>query len=159
MTSSSGSEAPPVDGRQSETAAMVQRGVSRMLFHMGFIAMSEFTLRTGRRVDVAALGPKGEVWAVEIKSSLADFRADTKWPDYLAYCDRFFFAVPPEFPTHVLPAEQGLIIADQFGGEIVREAPDDPVAAARRKALTLLFARTAAQRVQRIVDPDLPRLD
>lgn len=147
------------DGRQSETALMVQRGVSRLLYHLGFNCLSEFTLKTGRRIDLAALGPKGQIWAIEIKSTLADFRADAKWPEYLDYCDRFYFAVPQDFPVDVLPGEQGLIIADQFGGEVIREARDDPVAAARRKALTLLFARTAAHRMQRAVDPDLPRLD
>ncbi|MDX1581679.1 MAG: MmcB family DNA repair protein [Alphaproteobacteria bacterium] len=148
-----------MDGRQSETALQVQRGVCRLLYHMGFSCLSEFTLRTGRRVDLAGLGPKGQIWAIEIKSSLADFRTDTKWPDYLDYCDRFYFAVPQDFPLNVLPEEQGVIVADLFGGEIVRDAPEDPMAAARRKAVTLLFARTAAHRMQRAIDPDLPRLD
>lgn len=141
-----------VDGRQSPTAAAVQRGVCRMLIHMGFSPLTEFSLRTGRRIDVAAINAKGEIIAVEIKSSLADFRADQKWEEYLDYCDRFFFAVPIGFPREVLPEETGLIVADQYGAEILRESPLDKLPGARRKAVTLLFARVAARRAHLVID-------
>lgn len=141
-----------VDGRQSPTAAAVQRGVCRMLIHMGFSPLTEFSLRTGRRIDVAAINAKGEIIAVEIKSSLADFRSDQKWEEYLDYCDRFFFAVPIDFPREVLPEETGMIVADQFGAEILRESPLDKLPGARRKAVTLLFARVAARRAHLVID-------
>jgi len=144
-----------VDGRQSPTAAAVQRGVCRMLIHMGFSPLTEFSLRTGRRIDVAAINAKGEIIAVEIKSSLADFRSDQKWEEYLDYCDRFFFAVPIDFPRDVLPEETGMIVADQFGAEILRESPVDKLPGARRKAVTLLFARVAARRAHLVIDGGL----
>ncbi|MGK2741941.1 MmcB family DNA repair protein [Tepidicaulis sp. LMO-SS28] len=144
-----------VDGRQSPTAAAVQRGVCRMLIHMGFSPLTEFSLRTGRRVDVAAINAGGEIIAVEIKSSLADFRSDQKWEEYLDYCDRFFFAVPIDFPREVLPEVTGMIVADQFGAEILRESPVDKLPGARRKAVTLLFARVAARRAHLVIDGGL----
>ena len=115
--------------------------------------MLEFTLPNGRRLDVAAISDAGEIAAVEIKVSLADFRADEKWPEYLEYCDRYYFAVPDGFPAEVLPSAFGLIVADRFGAAIVREAPHTPVAAARRKSLLIKFARTAAERFARAGDP------
>ena len=142
------------DGRQSPTAAAVQRGCSRLIAEMGFVSATEIPLATGRRVDIMALGPKNEIHVFEIKSSLADFRADSKWEAYLEFCDRFYFAVPPEFPQEVLPEEVGLVIADRYGAEILRESPHDPLPAARRKKLTLHFARIAARRVHRFLDPD-----
>lgn len=141
------------DGRQSPVAAGVQRGVCRLLVQMGYAAVTELSLATGRRVDVAALGPSGQIIVMEIKSSLADFRADQKWSDYLHYCDRFYFAVPPEFPRDVLPGHVGLVVADRYGAEILREADETKLAPARRKAMTLHFARTAARRVLRLIDP------
>jgi len=148
------------DGRQSPVAAAVQRGVCRLLIHMGFSPLTELALKTGRRVDVAALNAKGELIIVEIKSSLADFRVDEKWPEYLEYCDRFFFAVPPDFPREVLPdtAVVGVIVADKFGAEVLNEPEADRVAAARRKAVTLLFARAAATQVHRALDPGVTAL-
>lgn len=143
------------DGRQSPAAAAVQRGVCRLLVDMGFSPLTELSLRTGRRVDVAAINAKGEIIVVEIKSSVADFRADGKWAEYLDHCDRFYFAVPPDFPYEILPEETGLILADRFGGDVMRAAPHDPVPAARRKAVTLLFARSAAQRAHRAIDRDI----
>lgn len=142
------------DGRQSPTAAAVQRGCCRLLGQMAFAPMTELTLSTGRRADIVALGLKGEIIIIEIKSSLADFRADSKWEDYLAFCDRFFFAVPPEFPREVLPKETGLIIADRYGAEIMHEGPASKLPPARRKAMTLHFARVSARRVLRFLDPD-----
>ena len=131
----------------------VARGVSRMLLDRGFSPLLEFTLPNGRRLDVAAISDAGEIAAVEIKVSVADFRADEKWTEYLEYCDRYYFAVPEGFPPEVLPVAYGLIVADRFGAAIVREAPHAPVSAARRKALLIRFARTAAERFARAADP------
>ncbi|MBZ0215889.1 MAG: MmcB family DNA repair protein [Fimbriimonadaceae bacterium] len=143
----------PPDGRQSAVAADVQRGVSRLLVEMGYSPLTELTLKTGRRVDIAALNDKGEIIVVEIKSSVADFRSDQKWQDYLDFCDQFYFAVPVDFPSGILPQSAGLIIADQYGGEISQIAVHEPVSAARRKMILLLFARAAANRIHRIFDP------
>lgn len=131
----------------------LQRGVSRALSGLGFATIEEFVPDTGLRVDVIGLSPKGEIWIIECKSSLADFRSDGKWQGYLPWCDRFFWAVDTDFPREVLPEETGLILADAYGAEVVRDAPHAPVAAARRKALTLKFARHAALRLQGLRDP------
>lgn len=128
------------------------RGVTRMLAQRGLAAIVEFPTTDGRRMDLCALGPKGEIWCVEVKSSRADFMSDAKWIDYLPWCDRFFFAVPESFPAEILPPDHGLILADQWGAEVIRMAPHDPVAAARRKAVTLRFARMAAERLARLTD-------
>ena len=114
---------------------------------LGYAPLLEAPLPNGRRADLMALGPRGEVAIVEVKSSVEDFRADQKWRDYPPYCDAFFFAVAPEFPRVVLPAGPGLIVADGFGGAILIDAPITPLAASRRKALTLTFARLAASRL------------
>jgi hypothetical protein len=143
------------DGRQSPTAAAVQRGCGRLLAQMNYTALTELTLATGRRADIIALGPRGEIIIVEIKSSLTDYLTDGKWEEYLDFCDRFFFAVPPDFPREVIPLEVGLIIADKYDAEILREgAHDTTLPAARRKALTLQYARVAARRVYRFLDPE-----
>ena len=134
----------------------VARGVSRMLLDRGYSPLLEFTLPNGRRLDVAAISDVGDVAAVEIKVSLADFRADGKWPEYLQYCDRYYFAVPDGFPHELLPDAHGLIVADRFGGAIVREAPHSPITAARRKSLLIRFGRTAAERFARASDPFAP---
>lgn len=134
----------------------VARGVSRLLLERGCSPLTEFTLPTGRRIDVAAISDTGEITAIEIKVSLSDFRADAKWSEYLGFCDRYYFAVPDGFPHEVLPADHGLIVADKFGAAIVREAPHAPVVAARRKALLIRFARTAAERFARSADPFAP---
>ena len=141
------------DGRQSKTAAEVQRGVSRLLVEMGFSPLTELTLKSRRRVDVAALNDKGNIIVVEIKSSVADFRSDGKWREYLDYCDQFFFAVPSGFPIEILPEMAGTMIADQYGGEIIRGSILPKLSAARRKTILLLFARAAARRVHRMLDP------
>ena len=112
------------------------------------VSLNEFTLRSGRRVDVIGLSAKGELIVVEIKSSLEDFRSDRKWTEYLDYCDRFFFAVPDFFPKNILPEDTGLIIADAFSAAVFREAPKLALNAARRRSLHLNFARTAAKRLQ-----------
>ena len=144
----------PVDGRQSEAARDIARGVGRLLVRHGFFSIAELGLANGRRADVIGLGDKGDVWIVEVKSCLEDFRTDQKWPAYREFCDRLFFAVAADFPRDVLPPDTGLIIADRYGAEIVREAPEHRLAGARRKAVTLRFARVAAARLQGIHDPD-----
>lgn len=142
------------DGRQSATAAGVQRGVCRLLAQMGYAPVTELTLATGRRVDILALGPKNEIIVLEIKSSLTDYRTDAKWEEYLDFCDRFYFAVPPEFPREIIPEDVGLVIADRFGAEILRDGPVTPLPVARRKKLTLHAARISARRVHRFLEPE-----
>ncbi len=142
-----------LDGRQSPVAAAVQRGVCRLLKAHGFATVTELPLATGRRVDVMAINGRGMVWVVEIKSCLGDLRADCKWPEYEGYCDRLYFAVPPDMPLEVMPASVGLIVGDQWGAEIMRECPDRILPAARRKAVTLRFARAAALRLHFLHDP------
>lgn len=134
----------------------VARGVCRLLLERGHSPLLEFSLPTGRRIDVAAISETGEITAIEIKVSLSDFRADVKWNEYLDFCDRYYFAVPDGFPHEILPSDHGIIVADRFGAAIVREAPHLPVVAARRKALLIRFARTAAERFARSADPFAP---
>jgi hypothetical protein len=142
------------DGRQSDTALMVQKGVCRHLRAAGFATLCEFTLASGRRADVVALNPSGHIWIVEIKSSLADFRSDMKWPEYYDYCDRLYFAIPPSLDPGIIPDETGLIIADGWGADVRREPPDQILHASRRKAMTLSFARAAALRLHGLYDPE-----
>jgi len=146
---------PPVDGRQSPAALDIQRGAIRVLRAHGLVAVTELPLANGRRADIVGVSDKGEIWIVEIKSCLADFRSDGKWPSYWEFCDRLWFAVAQDFPVEVLPEETGLILADRFGGEIVRESPTEALASARRKAMMLRFGRTAAERLTVLADPDL----
>jgi len=129
-----------------ETTSAVTRGAARLFAAMGYAPLLEVGLPNGRRADIMALGPRGQLAIVEVKSSLEDFRTDRKWGEYLPYCDAFFFAVAPEFPRHILPQEPGLIVADAFDGAVLREAPESPLVAARRKALTIAFGRLAALR-------------
>src|SRR5215469_11230817 len=126
-----------------ETTSAVTRGAGRLMADLGYAPLVEVTLPNGRRADIMALGPRGEIAIAEVKSGLEDFKTDHKWGDYLPYCDAFYFAVAPEFPREVLPDEPGLIVADGFGGAVVRAAPATPLAPARRKALTIAFARLA----------------
>ena len=142
------------DGRQSPAAFAICRGVARLLRAHGLAAISELALANGRRADVAAIADSGEIWIVEIKSCLEDFRADQKWPEYREFCDRLFFAVAPTFPREVLPEDTGLIVADRYGGEIVRAAPEHKLAGARRKTMTLRLARSDALRLQGVIDPE-----
>lgn len=141
------------DGRQSPAAASLQRGVCRTLRSLGHSVITELTLAGGRRADVVGLSPSGDIWIVEIKSCLADFQADAKWADYYHHCDRLYFAVAPDFPHEVIPEETGLIFADRFGAEVMREPGELRLTAARRKAMTLCFARAAALRLQKEIDP------
>src|SRR3954452_6295052 len=106
-----------------ETTLTVTRGAGRLLTALGYAPLAEVCLPNGRRADLMALGRKGEIFIVEVKSGLEDFRTDQKWGDYLAYCDAFAFAVAPEFPREHLPDHPGLIVADGFGGAVLREAP------------------------------------
>ena len=129
------------------------RGVCRHLFDLGYAVLTEFSLANQRRADVIALNTNGEFVIVEVKVSVADFRGDSKWPEYEAFCDRLYFAVPPEFPNEMIPENTGLMIADSWGAEELRAAPDTGLHASRRKALTLRFARAAADRHQRLTDP------
>jgi hypothetical protein len=129
-----------------ETTDAVTRGAARLFEALGYAALLEVRLPNGRRADIMGLGPKGEIVIAEVKSSLEDYRADRKWGDYGPFCDAFYFAVPPEFPREALPEEPGLICADGFGGAVIRPAPVAALAPARRKALTLAFARLAAFR-------------
>lgn len=129
------------------------RGVCRHLASLGFATVAEMVPAPGLRVDVMALGPKGELWVIECKSGRADFRADHKWQGYLDYCDRFFWAVDAAFPTDLLPPGTGLMLADDYDAEILRMGPDTPLAGARRKAMLLRFARHAALRLQGFRDP------
>jgi hypothetical protein len=146
----------PVDGRQSETALAVARGTARLLHAHGFSVVSELPLPSGRRADLVALDAAGTIWIVEIKSSVADFRADQKWQDYRAHCDRLFFATSLEVPCEIFPPDTGLIVADAFGAEFKCDAPEHKMAAATRKSMMLIFARAAAMRLQSLVDPTGP---
>ena len=146
----------PADGRQSETALMVARGAARLLLSRGLTCVQELPLASGRRADLVALGAGGEIWIVEVKSSVADFRADRKWPDYRAHCDRLFFATAAEVPAEIFPDEAGLIVADAYGATVLREAPEHRLAAATRKSVMIAFARAAALRLQALADPNGP---
>lgn len=128
----------------------VTRGAWRLLAALGIAAAPEVCLPNGRRADLMGLGSKGQVVIVEVKSSVEDFKTDLKWQEYRPYCDQFYFAVAPEFPQAILPDEPGVIVADGFGGAVVREAVPVALAPARRKALTLAFARLAAMRAAAI---------
>lgn len=129
-----------------EVTALLARGVSKLLIDHGLAPVLELPLGNGRRADIVGLTPQGELWIVETKSCLADYACDAKWPEYLAYCDRFYFGVTEAFPRDLIPEEAGLIVADGFGGAILRESVVRPLAGARRKAVTLTFARLAALR-------------
>ncbi|MEQ1718686.1 MAG: MmcB family DNA repair protein [Hyphomicrobium sp.] len=137
-------------------ARAILRGVQRVLKAHGYESLAEVVLANGRRADAMGLAANGEIWIVEIKSSIADFRSDEKWPQYRDYCDRLFFAVAPDFPNEILPPDTGLILADRYGGEVVRPAPEAKLTAARRKAVTLAFARVAAARLMHANEPPIP---
>lgn len=143
----------PVDGRQSETALAVARGTARLLRSYGFACVSELALPSGRRADLTALNARGDVWIVEIKSSEADLRADQKWAEYRAHCDRLFFAFPQHLPCELFPADAGQIVADAYGAYLHCEAPEHRLTAATRKVMLLRFGIAAAQRLNRLADP------
>lgn len=134
-------------------ALRLARGVCRALVEHGFGALTEFPLRSGRRVDVIGVNDRGETVIVEIKTSVEDFRADQKWPEYLEFCDSFYFAVPTAFPRDLLPADCGLMIADEYGAVILRAAPAQAMNGSRRRAQTARLAMLASLRLQRLLDP------
>jgi hypothetical protein len=138
---------------EAADALLLARGVSRWLFDIGHEALSEFRLSIGRRSDVIGLDKSGRFIIVEIKTSPADFRADTKWPDYLDHCDAFYFAVPEYFPRELLPDEHGILVADGYGAAVLRAAPEAKMNAARRAAQTRRFARAAGARLRALTDP------
>ncbi|MFC3161654.1 MmcB family DNA repair protein [Ciceribacter thiooxidans] len=138
---------PLIDGRQSERALLVRRGVQVLLSEMRQAVLPELSLSSGRRADLVSLSEKGELWIIEIKSSIEDFRVDRKWPDYRAHCDRLFFATHGEVPLDIFPEDCGLLLSDGYGAHIVRDAPEHRLAPATRKSMMLNFSRTAAQRL------------
>jgi hypothetical protein len=156
MSLSSLAASLPVDGRQSATALAVARGTTRLLHSLGCAVVSELSLASGRRADLVALGGGGDLWIVEIKSSVADLRADQKWMDYRLHCDRLFFATTLDVPCEIFPPDTGLIIADAFGAAIVCDAPEHRLHAATRKSMMLAFARAAALRLAALADPEGP---
>jgi len=146
-------DSPPI-------AADVARGVTRLLCRHDNFAVCEVPLANGRRADLMAIDGKGGLTIVEIKVAKADLVGDAKWQDYLDYCDRFFWAVPPSLARHLdeeryLPESAGLIVADRYDAAIVRDAANRPLAPARRKAELLRFARRAARRLSAQIDPSL----
>ena len=145
----------PNDGRQSETALFIARGTRRYLRALGFATVTEMTLRSGRRADLVALGGDGTILIVEIKSSVADFRSDTKWREYRPHCDRLYFAVTAEMPLSILPEDAGLIVADAYGAGLVRDAPEHRLSSATRRMVTLQFAQLAAHRLHALGDRSL----
>ncbi|MEJ6789363.1 DNA repair putative endonuclease MmcB [Brevundimonas sp. BR2-1] len=132
-----------------ETTLSVTRGAARLMVDLGYAPLLEVCLPNGRRADVMAIGPRGDIVICEVKSGIEDYRVDRKWGEYGPFCDAFYFAVAPEFPSDILPEHPGLIVADGFGGAVVRDAPLAPLAPARRKALTIAFARLGAMRTVR----------
>jgi hypothetical protein len=145
---------PLPDRRQSETALAIARGTARMLRSLGFSCISELPLPSGRRADLVALSERGEIWIVEIKSSIEDLRTDQKWPKYRAHCDRLFFAFTQDLPCEIFPKDTGLIVADAYGAHLHCEAPEHRLPAPTRKLMTIRFAIAAAQRINRLVDPE-----
>ncbi|HEY6670736.1 MAG TPA: MmcB family DNA repair protein [Methyloceanibacter sp.] len=143
----------PFDRRQSPVAAELQRGVCRRFRAEGLSVVTELSLANGRRADVVALSSGGDITIVEIKSCLLDYQSDGKWQDYLSFCDRLYFAIAADFPCEVIPESAGLILADRYGAELMREPVEERLTAARRKAMMLCFARAAALRLQLHLDP------
>jgi hypothetical protein len=148
----------PHDGRQSETALLIARGTRRLLRNLQFSTLTELPLASGRRADIVALARDATIVIVEIKSSIADFRADGKWPDYRAHCDRLYFAIPAAVPIDIMPEDAGLILADGFGADILREAPEHRLAPATRRAMLMRFAHAAAHRLHGLIDPEISAL-
>ena len=141
---------PAIDGRQSELALMVQRGVIRYFHRNDIIMIPELTLQNGRRADLIGVDNKGKIILVEIKSSVEDFNVDKKWPEYLEFCDQFYFASHKDVPGDIFPEDQGFILADHYGAEILRQANQQKVTPHQRKAIMLRFARTSARRLEDI---------
>ena len=142
-------------GLKLTAGQLLARGVCRHLLSYDYVSLLEFIPKTGRRVDVIGLGPKGEIWIVECKSSVVDFQSDHKWQDYLEWCDRYFWAVDKNFPIELLPSESGLIIADPYDAEIIHMPQEERLNSSRRKAMILKIARHAARREQKKRDPGI----
>ncbi len=149
---------PAIDGRQSSTALDVQRGIITTLGEAGITFLTEFTLPTGRRADLIGLEPNGTIIIIEVKSSVADYNADQKWPEYKALCDRFYFASHPSVAQEIFPDNEGFILSDRHGCEVLREAEPNKIAAATRKSLTHKIARASMMRLRRMVDFHGPEL-
>ncbi|MEQ8355620.1 MAG: MmcB family DNA repair protein [Kiloniellaceae bacterium] len=145
---------PAAELTRKNAAALICRGLIRSFAAHGQVCLPEFTLRSGRRADLFCLDSKSRITIVEIKSSIEDFRTDQKWPDYLEYCDHFYFAVPEGFPQGLIPPEQGLMAADGYGATVIRESAAFSLNAARRRTLILQFAQLAARRLQSVIDPE-----
>jgi hypothetical protein len=146
------------DVEPTATAQLLARGVCRVLDQLGYASLVEFPLANGRRADILALGKRGDLVIVEIKTSVADFRADRKWTTYRDFSDRLYFAVPSHFPQMLIPEECGLMVADPFAAALLRDGQSIPLSAGRRRALTLRFARIGALRLRRCLDPEAARL-
>ena len=153
MTEGAASAPPPRQARPDITLA-VCRGASRLMRQAGHSVLLEMPLPDGRRADIFAVARDGGLTIVETKSSIEDWRVDDKWPDYLNWCDLLYVAVPVDFPQALIPEEIGLIVADAYGGEILRHPPRRPIVAARRKSLLIDCARLASERLARLEDPD-----
>jgi len=136
-----------------DRALALARGVSRMLGEAGQTCLHEFTLRNGRRADVMAMASDGTFTIIEIKSSVNDFRTDSKWPDYLEFCDHFYFAVAEDFPQEMIPESCGLIVADAYGAVILRASVEDRINGSRRRMLMLRYAEVAGRRLMSLLDP------
>ena len=148
-----------ITATERSDAALLARGVCRALNQLGYASLVEFPLANGRRTDVLALGRRGDLIAVEIKSSVADFRADQKWPSYREFADRLYFAVASGFPIALIPEDCGIMVADAFGGSVLREGQTTTLTAGRRRAVTLRFAWIAAARLRRSLDPEAMRVE
>lgn len=142
---------PIVDGRQSELALMIQRGTTRFFLQNNIALLPELTLGNGRRADLVGINEKGKIILIEIKSSIEDFKVDQKWPEYREHCDFFYFASHKGVPAEIFPQEEGFILADNYGAEVIREAKEEKLPAGSRKALTLRFARTSTSRLEKII--------
>jgi hypothetical protein len=153
MTGDGGALSDDVPVGEALTAALLARGVCRTLEQLGYASLLEFPLANGRRADILALGRDGDLIIVEIKTSVADFRADRKWADYRDFADHFYFAVPNHFPTALIPEDCGLIVADAFAAAVIRIGRPSTLAPSRRQAVTLRFALAAAARLRRHLDP------
>lgn len=138
---------PLIDGRQSARAMMVRKGVQILLHDLRHAALPELVLASGRRADLVTVSEKGEIWIIEIKTSIEDFRVDRKWPQYRSFCDRLFFATHKDVPLEIFPDDCGLILSDGYGGHLLRDAPEHRLPPATRKSVTLNFARAAAERL------------
>jgi hypothetical protein len=141
------------DGRQSAMAVSIQKGLGRRLRAEGFFMLAELTLSSGRRADVVGIGPGGEIWIVEIKCSVEDFRADAKWEEYRVHCDRLFFASHAAVPSGIFPRDAGFFLADAYGADLIWSAPEHRPTPAARRSVTLRFAQAAAGRLHNLVDP------